>query len=180
MRIYTRGGDRGQTGLLGGIRVDKDHPRIEACGDVDELNSLLGLVLTRVSDQTMVGQLKQIQADLFCIGSQLADPSQRGSVRLRPEAVTRLEHQIDEWQTQVPPLQAFILPGGAGGAAEIHVARAVARRAERRVVTLARTTQVPPEVLAYLNRLSDYLFVLARVINHHAGGDETRWSADTA
>lgn len=176
-RIYTRAGDRGETGLIGGQRVPKDHPRVEAYGAVDELNAQLGVVRTLVKQPDLQEVLDRIQHRLFDLGAELATPGPRtGSPSaIGPDEVSTLEGIIDLYQETLPPLREFILPGGTALAATLHVARAVARRAERRVVTLARTEQVAPDLLRYLNRLSDLLFVLARAANARAGRSDVVW-----
>lgn len=184
-RIYTRSGDSGETGLFRGPRVDKDCPRIEAYGTVDELNSLLGwLRATGVPPDVDEG-LCRVQRDLFHLGAELAtvEPGQLTIPRIAGEDVSRLESWIDKLESDLPPMQHFVLPGGTNAAAAAHVVRAVCRRAERRLVTLGRVGQsnaesVSPVLLTYLNRLSDYLFVLARWLNHESGVEESRWGAD--
>ena len=182
MRIYTRSGDGGETALAGGDRVPKDHLRVEACGEVDEANAAIGAA--RACDPTDFADdlLAAIQRDLFAIGGRLATPDperlrapQRARVAVGPERVADLEHAIDAATAQLPPLAKFILPGGTPKATALHLARAVSRRAERAVVHLGRVETVPPEVLAYLNRLSDLLFVLARLANHRAGTPDVTW-----
>jgi cob(I)alamin adenosyltransferase len=181
MNIYTRTGDRGETGLFGGGRVPKDDRRVEAYGDVDELNATLGLaraieLMPRV-DEVLV----PIQRDLFAIGALLATPDpvkmreQLAKARLDEERVAQLEAAIDAGEAELEPLRAFILPGGTPKAAALHVARTVCRRAERRVVTLAHDVEIPELAVMYLNRLSDLLFVLARVANRRAGAGEVTW-----
>ena len=181
MNIYTRTGDRGETGLFGGGRVPKDDRRVEAYGDVDELNAALGLaraieLMPRV-DEVLV----PIQRDLFAIGALLATPDpvkmreQLAKARLDEERVAELEAAIDAGEAELEPLRAFILPGGTPKAAALHVARTVCRRAERRVVTLAHDVEIPELAVMYLNRLSDLLFVLARVANRRAGAGEVTW-----
>jgi cob(I)alamin adenosyltransferase len=181
MRIYTRTGDAGDTGLFGGGRVGKDDPRVEAYGDVDELNAALGLaraveMMPRI-DETLV----PIQRDLFSIGALLATPDREkmqqhlAKARIDEGRVAELERAIDEGEAELEPLRAFIVPGGTPKAAALHVARTVCRRAERRVVALARDVELPDIVVVYLNRLSDLLFVLARVANRRAGAGEVTW-----
>jgi cob(I)alamin adenosyltransferase len=181
MNIYTRTGDRGDTGLFGGGRVPKDDPRVEAYGDVDELNAALGLaraieLMPRV-DEVLV----PIQRDLFAIGALLATPDrdkmheQLAKARVDEDRVAELEAAIDAGEAELEPLRAFILPGGTPKAAALHVARTVCRRAERRVVALTQTVEIPELVVMYLNRLSDLLFVLARVANRRAGAGEVTW-----
>jgi cob(I)alamin adenosyltransferase len=180
-RIYTRGGDRGRTGLLDGSRVPKDNIRVAACGDVDELCAAVGLARAESRDRATGSVLRQVQRDLMAVGAQLADPEARVGARkakaaLAPALVERLEETIDAAEDRLPPLGWFILPGGSRAAAAIHLARAVCRRAERSVVALARRRRrVDPLVVAYLNRLSDLLFVLARDANHSTGVEEDRW-----
>ena len=176
-RIYTRGGDRGETGLIGGQRVPKDHVRVEAYGAVNELNAQLGLVRALVDDAEMKAVLDAVQHRLFDLGAELATPSTHPvtAALIVPGHIEGLEHIIDRYQGRLPALRAFILPGGTQAAASLHVARTIARRAERRLVTLARTEPINPELLRYLNRLSDMLFVLARMANHQAGRPDVIW-----
>ncbi len=181
MSIYTGGGDRGMTGLLSGQRVAKSHALIEAGGAVDELNSCLGLLRARLGERPEEYQgLGQVQARLLDLGACLsADTAQAAGqpAGLGPPQVAELEAAIDQMEQELPTLESFILPGGTPAAALCHLARAVCRRAERRVVSaIAEAShQLPPAALAYLNRLSDYLFVLARQLNHRAGQAETPW-----
>jgi cob(I)alamin adenosyltransferase len=174
-RIYTRTGDAGQTGLGNGARVDKDHPRVAAYGGVDEVNAVLGLLLAQVPDQSEADLIRSIQNDLFDVGADLCVPGPDDSPgsRLRVQAAqsTRLEQAIDRLNSGLSPLTSFVLPGGSLAAAWCHLARTVCRRAERDVVTLAHVEPINPEVIVYLNRLSDLLFVLARVYNNPSGGD---------
>ena len=181
MKIYTRAGDDGRTALFGGGRVAKDHPRVTAYGEVDELNSALGWALTLVSSEQTAHRLTLVQHDLFALGAELATPPP-ATGRTRPETpllpagrVAEMEGWMDEAGSELEPLRAFLLPGGAAAAAALHLARTVCRRAERAVVRLASTDPVPPEVLVYVNRLSDLLFVLARVENRRAGRPDTLW-----
>ena len=180
MKIYTRTGDRGDTGLGDGSRVGKDTLRVECYGEVDELNACLGVVRSQHEDESLDILLAQIQQDLFALGAQLADPQAR-VVGQKPKAavtdahVKRLEDAIDAKQDSLPALRAFILPGGSPAGAMLHFSRTVCRRAERRIVALARHDEVDPLVLAYLNRLSDLLFVLARDANRRAGVPEATW-----
>jgi len=173
-RIYTRTGDAGDTGLFGGGRVSKDDPRVEAYGTVDEANSALGLLAAQLDDE-LASAVRSMQHALFDIGAELATPQQGRVAAVTPEQVAALEHLIDGWDDALPPLRQFILPGGSAPAAAAHLARAVVRRAERRTVTLARTAAINPEVLRYLNRLSDCLFVLARLLNHRRGVADVAW-----
>ena len=177
-RIYTRSGDRGDTGLIGGRRVRKDHARVEAYGAVDEVNSQLGLVRTLLSDPTVAALLDDIQHRLFDLGAELATPSgarSRTTTSITAAHVQALEDAIDRYQAMLPALREFILPGGTPLAAALHVARTVSRRAERRTVTLSRRERLNGEIVKYLNRLSDLLFVLARWANHLAGQRDVTW-----
>ncbi len=179
MKIYTRTGDRGETGLLGGSRVPKDDRRIAACGEVDETNAALGAVRA-LAEPKLERLLFSLQKDLFAIGAQLSDPTRKVAAKRAKAAVTgslvrRLERLIDASTARLPPLRVFVLPGGTPTAALLHQARAVCRRAERSVVALARQAEIDPRLLAYLNRLSDLLFVLARVENRRAGLREDPW-----
>ena len=179
MKIYTRTGDAGETSLLGGPRVPKDDVRVAAYGDVDEANAAIGMVRALALpplDQLLLG----IQKDLFAIGARLADPggkvaARRAKAAITPAHVRRLEKAIDAREEELPPLRSFVLPGGTPTASLLHQARTVCRRAERSVVRLAREGHVDSQVLVYLNRLSDLLFVLARFENHRGGVDEPRW-----
>ncbi|HEU4387760.1 MAG TPA: cob(I)yrinic acid a,c-diamide adenosyltransferase, partial [Blastocatellia bacterium] len=162
-KVYTRTGDSGDTALVGGTRVSKSHPRVEAYGEVDEANSVIGLARSRLSDHEIDSVLVTIQNDLFTVGGDLASPHSVEVPRVSEPLVKRLEDLSDKYLEQLEPLKEFILPGGSEAGAAIHVARAVARRAERRVVELAEAESINPEIVIYLNRLSDLLFVLARV-----------------
>ncbi len=172
-KIYTRTGDDGTTGLGDGSRVPKDSPRVEAYGTVDELNSSIGALLAvpHLPDKVR-GCLTEVQHELFDMGGELCIP---GHEAITEQHVSRLEQELDEFNEALPPLKEFILPGGGPAAAACHVARTVARRAERRVWTLAGAETVGPEVMKYLNRLSDLLFVLARVLARHEQGTEVLW-----
>ncbi len=179
MKIYTKTGDRGETALLGGTRVSKASPRVAAYGDVDELNAWLGQARSAGPDDRVQAMLDRVQRDLFAIGARLADPAGAVTARVAKTAVTsediqRLEQWIDEMESELPPLRRFILAGGAPAAAALHVARTVCRRAERSVVGLGADA-VEEDVLVYLNRLSDALFVMARAVNHRAGAAEIEW-----
>lgn len=171
-KIYTRTGDKGSTGLGDGSRVDKDGARVEAMGAVDELNSFIGILLTHDLPDTLRATLTETQHRLFDLGGELCVPGR--DVMLAADA-TELESALDDLNAHLEPLKEFILPGGAPSAALCHVARAVCRRAERRVVTLAKQEHVNSHSTAYLNRLSDYLFVAARTLNKHADHPETLW-----
>lgn len=178
MKIYTRTGDAGETALFDGSRVPKSDARVGTYGEVDELNAWLGLTRAQVNDDQLGGMLEQIQRDLFALGARLADPAHRIAERVAKAAVTaddivRLEDWIDTLETELPPLRRFILPGGSTAGASIHVARTVCRRAERAMVAL---DGLEPNLLVYINRLSDLLFVMARVVNHRRGGvPELEW-----
>lgn len=180
-KIYTKTGDDGHTGLFGGGRVEKDHVRVEAYGDVDELNAVIG-VARAVDMMPRVDEiLAPIQRDLFSIGALLATPhpekhkEQLEKARLSDRRIAQLEQAIDDCEEELEPLKAFILPGGTAKASALHVARTVCRRAERSVITMQRTDAVPQIIVVYLNRLSDLLFVLARVANKRAGAGEVIW-----
>ena len=181
MKIYTRTGDRGDTGLFGGGRVAKNDPRVEAYGDVDELNAHLGLARAIEMMPRIDEVLVPIQRDLFALGALLATPDhakmheQLAKARIDDDRVAQLERAIDQGEEELEPLRAFIVPGGTPKSAALHVARTVCRRAERRVIALAQTTELPSLVVIYLNRLSDLLFVLARVANRRAGAGEVSW-----
>jgi len=173
MKIYTKTGDRGQTGLIGGKRVSKASLRIEAYGSVDELNSALGVVLSQLEKTPLHDKIRRIQNDLHLLCADLADPNLAGSTpRASPDHVAALEKECDGLEAQLPALTQFVLPGGAPAAALLHWARTVARRAERRAVELAVQEEVNPFVIQYLNRLSDLLFLMARWANVHAGVPE--------
>lgn len=171
-KIYTRTGDNGSTGLGDGSRVDKDSPRVEAFGTVDELNSQLGVLLALELPDAIRDCLVEIQHELFDLGGELCIPGHRV---IDTEQVERLEATLDEFNASLPSLQEFVLPGGSLAAAACHVARAVCRRAERRLVTLAREDTIDPTTLCYLNRLSDLLFVVARILARADGGSEVLW-----
>lgn len=181
MKIYTKTGDKGETGLFDGTRVPKSDARVDAYGDVDELNALLGLARSLLREQELADILAEVQRDLFAVGAQLADPKHgerphlREKARLTEGRIQKLEEQIDRWEAELEPLRQFILPGGVEAGAVLHYARTVCRRAERRIVRLGGTIPVSPILLAYVNRLSDFLFVMARVVNHRAGVPEIPW-----
>ena len=181
MRIYTKTGDGGDTGLFGGGRVPKDDARVEAYGDVDELNAVLGVARSTNPVSRIDDLLLSIQRDLFSIGALLATPD-RGKMEnhlakanLDSHRIAELERAIDECDTELEPLKAFILPGGSAKASALHFARTVCRRAERRAVTLRRETPIPDLVIIYLNRLSDLLFTLARLANKFSDEGEVVW-----
>ena len=179
MKIYTKTGDRGDTRLFDGTKVRKHHDRVDAYGDIDELNSFIGAAASFVTDAELATILADIQKDLFSVGAQLADPKFRerasGKFQLAPERTAVLEETIDRFETELPPLRQFILAGGGHAGALLHVARTVCRRAERRVVKLSEEVEVSAGVIEYLNRLSDFLFVIARVVNHREGKQEVPW-----
>lgn len=181
MKIYTRTGDEGDTGLFGGGRVRKDHPRVAAYGDVDELNSALGVVRATAPAQLFDPLLESVQRDLFAIGGQLATPDPAKVAKalekaeLSEERVAEFERVMDAADNELSPLQAFVLPAGTPKAAALHLARTVCRRAERSVVSLARDSEVPGLFVVYLNRLSDLLFTLARLANHRDGTGDVTW-----
>lgn len=181
MKIYTKTGDKGDTGLFGGGRVAKSHPRVEAYGDIDELNAVLGLARSIEMMPRIDEVLAPVQRDLFSLGALLATPDhakvkqQLEKARLDEARITELEHAIDDGEAELEPLTAFILPGGTPKSAALHVARTVCRRAERKVIALGSEVDIPPIVVKYLNRLSDLLFVLARVANRRAGAPEVTW-----
>lgn len=180
MKIYTRQGDAGETGLADGSRVGKDDRRVATYGEVDELNAVLGLCRAQGLAEAEDALLAGVQKDLFALGAQLADPKGsvtggRAKAALTPERIAELERAIDAAEASVPPLRSFILPAGGGAAAAVHLARTVCRRAERAVVALSRSETVPAQAVTYLNRLSDLLFVLARKVNHAAGRGDEPW-----
>lgn len=177
---YTRTGDSGTTSLVGGTRVPKTHLRLEAYGTLDELNAFLGLLITYLSDDKDLCFVQQVQDKLFVLGSHLATDCSNTVLRaasvVAPTDVEELEREIDRLDEALPPLRAFILPGGSRGAAVCHVCRTVCRRAERRILSLAEQAEIAPELLAYVNRLSDYLFVLSRKMNLDEKKDEIFWN----
>ena len=180
-KIYTKTGDDGRTGLFGGGRVEKDHVRVEAYGEVDELNAVIGAARAVEMMPRVDEILAPVQRDLFAIGALLATPhpekhrEQLEKARLSDTRIAQLEQAIDDGEEELEPLKAFILPGGTSKASALHVARTVCRRAERSVISLQRSAEVPQIVVVYLNRLSDLLFVLARVANRRAGAGEVTW-----
>ena len=183
MKIYTKTGDAGETGLFGGDRVGKTHPRLEAYGALDELNSHLGLAIVTCKEKATADYLTEVQSRLFDIGSHLATPSTASKAQsvlppMEIACIEIMEAAIDELETELPPMKNFILPGGNELAARLHVARAVCRRAERAVVGMKSQTDLHPLIIPYLNRLSDYLFVLARAAVIRAGDEENPWVPD--
>lgn len=177
MPICTKTGDAGQTGLLGGARVPKDHPRIEACGEVDELNCALGAALAAGLHPETAEPARHLQNRLFILGAALADASEQAAPkkRITEEDISWLENLAVTLEKALPPFRHFILPGGTAGAAALHLARAICRRAERRAWVAVREAGVPAETARFLNRLSDALFLLARKENHLAGAAEPAW-----
>jgi len=180
-RIYTRTGDAGETGLFGGGRVAKSHVRVRAYGEVDELNAAIGWVIARLpeSETEVRSRLTTVQGDLFTLGAHLATPADAASRKHIPplpeDRPAEFEQWIDEAEEELEPLKSFILPGGSEAGAALHLARTVCRRAERHVVELAADTAIDGAILVYLNRLSDLLFDLARLVNRRAGAPETPW-----
>ncbi len=178
MKIYTKKGDKGETSLFGGKRLPKHHLRIEAYGTVDELNSFLGLVRDGTPQDTTREFLKEIQDRLFALGSSLASDPEKNLITpdIRPGDITKLEDAMDKMNEELPPLKNFILPGGHTTVSHCHVARCVCRRAERRAVELAHNEPVEDIIIQYLNRLSDYLFVLGRKLALDLGAEEVVWA----
>lgn len=180
MKIYTKTGDAGETGLFGGTRVRKNALRVEAYGEVDELNACLGFACAAVTDPAMRNLLGNIQRDLFAVGAQLADVRKDKGKAMEKAAlpegnVATLEQAIDRAEEELKPLKTFILQGGCEAGSRLHLARTICRRAERRITALADQEEVPSVILAYINRLSDLLFVLARLVNQRAGTEEIAW-----
>lgn len=180
MRIYTKTGDTGETGLFGGGRVPKSDIRVEAYGVVDELNAVLGVALVAIQDDAIAELLRAVQPDLFVVGAHLATPATTRGRRpalppLPEQRVAEFEQRIDAAEDELPPLDAFVMPGGSAGGAALHHARTVCRRAERAIVALAAAQPVDPAVIVYVNRLSDLLFVYARLENQRAGQPERKW-----
>lgn len=176
-KIYTRTGDNGTTGLGDGTRINKDSLRVEAMGDVDELNSVIGIMLTETVPSSLVSVLTQIQHDLFNVGAEICIP---GYIILKQSRIDDLEHTIDTLNEHLSPLKEFILPGGSKAASYCHLARTVCRRAERKLVELHRNEKVTDISLQYLNRLSDLLFVMCRTINKEAGISDVLWKNESA
>jgi len=179
MKIYTKTGDTGETSLFDNTRVSKADARVDAYGEVDELNACLGAARAAGVDEEIGTLIESLQKDLFALGARLADPSERIAARVEKAvigaaAVERLEQTIDRLEATLPPLRRFILPGGSSAGATLHLARTVCRRAERRIIALGAGA-VHPILIVYMNRLSDLLFVMARAANHRAGVPETEW-----
>ena len=178
MKVYTKTGDLGETSLLGGSRVSKAELQIESYGTVDELNSYIGLIRDQIWKQPLLEELIEIQDRLFTIGAHLANDKKKNKIKL-PEIhekdVQRLEIEIDKMDSQLPPMKAFILPGGHTLVSYTHIARCVCRRAERKVVRLSENWEIAPIIIKYLNRLSDYLFLLGRKLSKDLGADEIEW-----
>jgi cob(I)alamin adenosyltransferase len=178
MKIYTKTGDKGQTSLLGGTRISKSHPRIEAYGTIDELNSYIGLVRDQEVNENRRDLLKEIQDRLFTIGSHLAADPDRNTKKvpdLLPTDIELLEHEMDKMDSELPELRFFVLPGGHQSVSFCHLARTVCRRAERLVIAFSEEVLVEEMIIKYLNRLSDYLFVLSRKMAHELGAEEISW-----
>lgn len=178
MRIYTKTGDKGTTGLVGGSRVSKTDPRIRAIGEVDELNAALGWVRTATLPQDLDEILREAQARLFDLGAELATPevSKFNNAFLDESDVLRLERSIDSMDDELPPLASFILPGGSEAAARLHLARSICRRAERAVLELRESSEIRDVAISFLNRLSDWLFTAARTTNHRLGVEDVEWT----
>lgn len=181
MKIYTKTGDGGDTGLFGGGRVHKDDARVEAYGEVDELNASLGLSRSLSLPAELDAYVKRLQEELFTVGAVLATPEGTAAAQHIPHIqaswVADMETAIDRFETELSPMTHFILPGGTSGASALHLARTICRRAERRVVPLVLNSSVKPDVCIYLNRLSDLLFVMARVANHRSQVADVKWIA---
>ncbi|MBK7359384.1 MAG: cob(I)yrinic acid a,c-diamide adenosyltransferase [Saprospiraceae bacterium] len=183
MKIYTKSGDQGTTSLFGGRRISKDDLRIEAYGTIDELNSALGLLNNLINQTALNERMLNIQSYLFVIGSNLAADPDNNLIKvpaLEKSKTNLLESWIDEMEKELKPLQFFVLPGGCQASSQAHTCRTICRRAERRVVSLAQLESVNPEIIIYLNRLSDFLFVLSRYLNHLSGVDEIYWKPNDA
>lgn len=178
MKIYTKTGDKGQTSLFGGQRVSKTDLRIEAYGTVDELNSIIGLIVTKIKNQDISNDLRKIQNELFILGADLATPAEtvsKKTLRISDEQIAGIELLIDKYSAILPELRVFILPGGTEGAAFLHIARTVCRRAERLCVSLSNSVEIGSIIIIYLNRLSDLLFVLARAENQYLNWPDAEW-----
>ena len=177
MKLYTKTGDKGRTGLFGGVKVAKDHPRVCAYGQVDETNAAIGMVTTACNHAETVEKLREVQRDLLTVGAVLATPSPKDKVpAVTEDQIARVEGWIDEADSRIPKLTGFVLPGGTEEAVRLHMARTICRRAERSVVALISSEPVDERVLVYLNRLGDLLFALARCANHRAGVADVTWN----
>jgi len=176
-KIYTRTGDKGETGLFSSVRISKDSPRVRAYGDIDELNSVLGLVRASSKNEEMEVILERLQKELFAAGADLASPADESHnvPRVTEEMITGLEKTIDALEERLPRLNVFILPGGGETGARLHFARAVTRRAERDIIALSKIERVNSNLIPYFNRLSDLMFVMARSVNHREGHSEIEW-----
>ena len=178
MKIYTKTGDTGDTGLYGGQRSPKDDKRVEAYGTIDELNACMGFAESQIEDSETSSLLSRIQNELFDLGADLATPDEHpkaSKLRINSDLTASLERSIDQFQDQLPSMTHFILPGGSAGGAALHLARTICRRSERCIVRLAKSDSINPDILPYLNRLSDLLFVLARLVNHRSATPEPSW-----
>ncbi|MFQ5462291.1 MAG: cob(I)yrinic acid a,c-diamide adenosyltransferase [Phycisphaerae bacterium] len=177
MKIYTKSGDDGTTGLYGGARVAKDSPRVVAYGAVDETNAAIGVAVAACDDEELIGWLRAIQSDLFVLGGELANPKADPAVpSLASDRIDAMEELIDRIERELDPVKWFVLPGGAAPAAALHLARTVCRRAERELVSLGQSESIRPQPAVYLNRLSDCLFVMARLANRRMGTEDIPWS----
>ena len=181
MKIYTKTGDEGQTGLLGGDRVSKNSLRIHAIGEIDELNAYTGICCTFLVDPTLKAKLIRIQNHLFDIGSELACPpgGKFELTSISSSEIERLEHELDEMEGELSELKQFILPGGSVPTAHLHFLRTICRRAERSLLALHTTNPVRSELIIYVNRLSDWIFCFSRLLNHRLGVEEQKWSKET-
>ncbi len=183
MKIYTKTGDAGETGLYGGARLPKDSQRIDAIGTIDELNACIGSARSQIRDEEIDHLLYRVQNELFNIGADLATldtHAKSNRLRISADFARALEQDIDRFESELPPLKNFILPGGSAAGATLHLARTVCRRSERSVVSLADSESINPLILPYLNRLSDFLFVLARLVNHRQEQPEPLWESPLA
>lgn len=183
VKIYTRTGDRGKTSLYGGQRISKDHLRVETYGTIDELNAALGTAHSFITDPKIRSIIEKIQNELFNIGAELSNPTKVGKDKkqiftLGKDKIQYMETIIDYFDEKLPPLRNFILPGGSNSASLLQLSRSIARRAERRLISLSRREKINENLLSYVNRLSDFLFVLSRYLNKKAGGNETIWKKE--
>ena len=176
MKIYTKTGDDGNTGVQGNLRISKSHPRIIAYGTIDEANAALGIVLTNLLDDDIVSILRRIQNELFLVGADLSNPNLNDiRNRISLEMIQKLEFSIDKFESELPPLTNFILPGGEIAAAQLHYVRTIVRRAETQVVLLSEKDEINSNCIIYLNRLSDLFFIISRLINKRKGKDDILW-----